>query len=770
METTATYKISGMHCAACAGNIEKNLGKTGGVGKASVNYGTESLNVTFDTDKMSPQGLADEIALMGYTLVIPKEDSSSSTSPLPDMKAEKRAEMETLRRETLISMPLIAVSAGIMAWEVFGETGILPPPNAVWEGFFHHLLPLMATCMLFVVGVSYLKGLYRFLRHGVASMDALIGLGTVTAYVYSFVLTAFEDSLRGFLNVGHSYYDVAIVVIGFITLGRYLEARAKLKTGDAIEKLLGLQAKTALVLQDGRENEVAADQVKPGDVIIVKPGMKIPVDGVIVGGASHIDESMVTGEPMPAARTTGDAVIGGTLNTTGSFNFRATKTGADTLLAHIIRMVETAQSSKAPIQALADRISAVFVPTVLVTAFVSLAAWLFFGHEALGFAAALSHGLTSFVGVLVIACPCALGLATPTAIIVGVGKGARNGILVKDAATLENLTHIDTVLLDKTGTLTKGKPELVGLEAKSISENDALSILAALETLSGHPIAHAIVTAAGERGLELKAVSEFEALQGRGLKGTLDGMEYFAGNARLLAELGLSADAAVVEAGTTQGKTPVFLATKKELLALAWVADAVKPEAKQAVADLQALGLDVMMLTGDNKNTGRYIADLVGIRTVIAEALPQDKLEHVKKLQQQGRHVAMAGDGINDAPALAQADVGIAMGSGADVAIDTAGITLLHGDITKLVKSVHLSRQTMRAIRQNLFWAFAFNIIGIPLAAGAFYPVLGWALSPVFAGAAMAFSSVAVVSNSLRLKFRNFPSSHAEYPELPGSV
>jgi heavy metal translocating P-type ATPase len=416
-------------------------------------------------------------------------------------------------------------------------------------------------------------------------------------------------------------------------------------------------------------------------------------------------------------------------------------------------MVEAAQGSKAPIQALADKVAAIFVPAVLVIAFASLAAWLVFGYAAMGFSSALSHALTAFVGVLVIACPCALGLATPTAIIVSVGKGARNGILVKDAATLENLTRVDTVVVDKTGTLTQGRPALAGIEARSVTEDAALSILATLESQSEHPVAHAIMVAARERGLALKTVSGFEVLQGRGVKAILDGAEYFAGNARLVSELGLPGSA--TEGGTAQGKTPVFLATKKEVLALAWVADTVKPEAKQAVADLHALGLDVVMLTGDSRNTGRYIADLVGIKNVFAEVLPQDKLEHVRALQKQGRRVAMAGDGINDAPALAQADVGIAMGSGADVAIDTAGITLLHGDIARLVKSVRLARQMMRGIRQNLFWAFAFNIVGIPLAAGVFYPVTGWTLSPVFAGAAMAFSSVAVVSNSLRLKFRS---------------
>lgn len=741
MKTSAAYQVKGMHCASCAAIIEKRLGKMAGVSEASVNYSAERLNISFDTEQTNPQALAGELKPLGYEMVLQEKQAAPSAA-----KEDKLAEINALRGKVLAVMPLVAVSAFIMGWDIFAGFGVVAPQNETLKEFFHHLLPLMATYTLFVTGQPYLKGLYHFLRHGAAGMDALIGLGTGTAYIYSFILTAFEEPLRSQVNVDHVYYDVTIVVIGFITLGKFLEARARVRTGDAIEKLLGLQAKTALVIRDGREIEVAIDQVVPDDVIVIKPGMKIPVDGVVVSGASHIDEALVTGEPMPIAKTVGDSVISGTMNTTGSFTFRATKIGADTLLASIIRMVESAQGSKAPIQSLADRLAAIFVPVVLVIAFISLAGWLLLGHS-------LTLGLTAFVGVLVIACPCALGLATPTAIIVGVGKGAQNGILVKDAATLENLAAVNTIVVDKTGTLTKGKPELVGMDVyNKMTESEALSILTALENLSEHPIAHAITKAAAARGTKTYVAEKFEIIKGKGLKGIIKGTAYYAGNATLMAEMNLAAGD--IEDGTAQGKTPVFLATEKEILALAWVADAVKLEAKQAVTDLQSLGLDVVMLTGDNKNTARYIAGLTGIKTVLAEVLPQDKLVHIKTLQQQGRRVVMAGDGVNDAPALAQADVGIAMSTGTDVAIDTAGITLLHGDIAKLAKAIRLSRQTMRGIKQNLFWAFAFNLVGIPLAAGAFYPVLGWMLSPVFAGMAMAFSSVAVVSNSLRLKFK----------------
>ncbi|MEK7113880.1 MAG: copper-translocating P-type ATPase, partial [Patescibacteria group bacterium] len=528
-------------------------------------------------------------------------------------------------------------------------------------------------------------------------MDTLIGIGTTAAFLYSFAVTAFEETLRPFINVDYQYYDVTIVVITFIALGKYLEARSKIKTGDAIEKLLNLQAKTALVIRDGKEVEISVNDVKHGDLIIVKPGAKIPVDGIITDGSSFIDESMVTGEPMPVQKKTGDMVVSGTINTSGSFTFKATKVGSETLLAQIIKMVEDAQGSKAPIQALADKISSIFVPIVLVIAFLTLGAWLIVGSQYLGFSQALSFGLVSFVGILVIACPCALGLATPTAIIVGVGKGAKEGILIKDAATLEKLHKVDTVIVDKTGTITIGKPTLVDIQNLSnLKDDELVSILASLEKKSEHPIAHAIVNYAQEKKILISDVSNFEGIQGKGLKGTIKGSEYFVGNAKLMKELGVAFDASKIEQFTAQGKTPVILATKEKVMGFVMVADEIKPESKQAVANLHKLGIKVVMLTGDDERAAKYMASLVGIDDVVAHVLPQDKLAKIKELQSQGRVVAMAGDGVNDAPALAQADVGIAMGTGTDVAIESAGITLLGGDISKLVKAIKLSKMTMR--------------------------------------------------------------------------
>ncbi|MEI7709499.1 MAG: copper-translocating P-type ATPase, partial [bacterium] len=641
----------------------------------------------------------------------------------------------------------------IMGWDILAQYHAVPAMSYTLKEFFHHLLPLMATYTLFVVGKPYLLGLYRFLRYGKANMDTLIGIGTVAAYLYSFVITAFEQSLAPYINVAHTYYDVTIVVITFIALGKYLEARSKIKTGDAIEKLLNLQAKTALVVRDGKEMEISVNEVKHGDLIIVKPGVKIPVDGTITEGSSYVDESMVTGEPMPAQKKVGDSVVAGTINTSGSFTFKATKVGSETLLAQIIKMVEEAQGSKAPIQALADKISSVFVPIVLVIAFLSLGTWLLFGTGSLGFSQALSNGLVSFVGVLVIACPCALGLATPTAIIVGVGKGAKEGILIKDAATLEKLHKVDTVIVDKTGTITIGKPTLVDIENLSSLKNEELiSILATLERKSEHPIAHAIMNYAQEKNISVAEVSNFESIQGKGLKGNIDGTFYYVGNAKLVKDLGIVFEASKIDQFTSQGKTPVILSTKEKVLGFVMVADEVKVESKQAVTDLHKLGIKVVMLTGDDERAAKYMASLVGIDDVVAHVMPEDKLQKIKELQLQGRIVAMAGDGVNDAPALAQADVGIAMGTGTDVAIESAGIMLLGGDISKLVKAIKLSKMTMRGIKQNLFWAFIYNIVGIPLAAGAFYPFFGWLLNPVFAGLAMAFSSVSVVTNSLRIK------------------
>ena len=760
---TQTYKVKGMHCASCSSVIEKTFKKVEGVHSVEVNYGTEKAKISFDSSKTNPNNLSKHIESLGYSLDVPvtaeemgmSESEHSAHLGLNQSKKEKLAEVTDMRSKVISAIPLAIFASLMMGWDILAQYNVVPMMNNTLKEFFHHLLPIFATYILFVIGKPYLLGFYRFLRYGKANMDTLIGIGTVAAFLYSFTVSAFEDVLRPFINVDYQYYDVTIVVITFIALGKYLEARSKIKTGDAIEKLLNLQAKTALVIRNGNEIEISVNDVKHGDLIVVKPGAKIPVDGTITEGSSFIDESMVTGEPMPSQKKIGDSVVSGTINTSGSFIFKATKVGSETLLAQIIKMVEDAQGSKAPIQALADKISAVFVPIVLVIAFLTLGVWLIVGSQYIGFAQALSFGLVSFVGVLVIACPCALGLATPTAIIVGVGKGAKEGILIKDAATLEKLHKVNTVVVDKTGTLTRGKPTLVDIQNLSTFKNEEfVSILASLEKKSEHPIAHAIVNYAEEKNISISSILDFEGIQGKGLKGKVNNTEYFVGNVRLINDLDISFDTSKLEEFTAQGKTPVIFATKEKVLGFVMVADEIKEESIHAIKDLHALGIKVVMLTGDDEKAARYIGSLVGIDDVVAQVLPQDKLTKIKELQLQGNIVAMAGDGVNDAPALAQADVGIAMGTGTDVAIESAGITLLGGDISKLVKAIHLSKITMRGIKQNLFWAFIYNIIGIPLAAGVLYPFFGWLLNPVFAGFAMAMSSVSVVSNSLRIKVK----------------
>lgn len=760
MNEPKKYNIKGMHCASCASIIEKTLKKEDGVNSVEVNFGTETAKISHDESKISSHELSKKIEPLGYSLVLPtagemgmSESEHAEHLGLTQSKQEKLAEIKDMKTKVLSAIPLAVISIIIMGWDIFSQYNLLPEMNGAMKEFTRLLLPVIATYTLFVVGKPYLLGFYRFLRHGKANMDTLIGIGTSAAYLYSFAILAFSSVLKQYINVDQTYFDVTIIVITFIALGKYLEARSKIKTGDAIEKLLNLQAKTALVIRDGKEIEISVNDVVHGDLIVIKPGMKIPVDGIITEGTSFVDESMVTGELMPAQRKIDDNVVAGTINTNGSFTFRATKIGSETLLAHIIKMVEEAQGSKAPIQALADKVSSIFVPIVLVIAFLTLGSWLIFGSGVLGFSQALSFGLVSFVGVLVIACPCALGLATPTAIIVGVGKGAKEGILIKDAATLEKLHKVDTVVVDKTGTITIGKPILVDMiNLSNLDDGKLISILASLESKSEHPIAYAIMNYAKEKNINTKKISNFESIQGKGLKGLVGGEEYFVGNIKLVEDLGINFDASKVEQYTAQGKTPVILVTKEKVLCFVMIGDEIKAESKKAVNDLHKLGIRVVMLTGDEERSAKFIASLVLIDEVVAHVLPQNKLEKIKELQSQGRVVAMAGDGVNDAPALAQADVGIAMSTGTDVAIESAGITLLGGDISKLVKAIKLSKITMRGIKQNLFWAFFYNIIGIPLAAGVFYPIFGWLLNPVFAGLAMAFSSVSVVSNSLRIK------------------
>jgi Cu2+-exporting ATPase/Cu+-exporting ATPase len=736
-----TYKIKGMHCASCASIIEKTFSKTIGVVSSEVNYGTESGKISFDEAKISEKQLSEKVEKLGYSLIIPKAEEVREAGK-NEGKKEKLMELKEMRNKVLSAIPLAIISIFIMGWDIFSQLKWVAEMPLVWEEFFHHLLPIMATYTLFVVGKPYLLGVYRFLRYGKANMDTLIGIGTSVAFIYSFIVSAFEETLlESFTNISGTYFDVTIVVITFIALGKYLEARSKIKTGDAIEKLIGLQAKTALLWRDNQEIEIPISEVKIGDIIIVKPGMKIPVDGQIIEGQSAIDESMITGESIPVDKKVGDTVVGATINKQGSFKFKATKIGSDTVLAQIIKMVEEAQGSKAPIQALADKISSIFVPIVLVIAVLTLVVWSVLGLPSLG--------LISFVGILVIACPCALGLATPTAIIVGVGKGAQYGILVKSAESLEKLSKVTTIVFDKTGTITKGEPTVTDVVVldKSLDRKNLLQLAGSLENHSEHPLAQAVVKQAKAEKIDLDSVNNFRALEGVGVRGEIAGSIIDISKPQKE-----DLDNAEIISLQSQGKTVVVVLKNNARIGLLALADTIKDEAVHAIKDLHKRGLETIMLTGDNKLAAKHIADLAGIDQVIAEVLPSEKALKVKELQAQGKIVAMIGDGINDAPALVQADIGMAMATGTDVAIESAGITLLGGDILKVAQAVVLAKATMRTVKQNLFWAFIYNVVGIPIAAGALYPIWGILLNPIFAGLAMAGSSVSVVSNSLRLK------------------
>ncbi|MBN1299519.1 MAG: copper-translocating P-type ATPase [Actinobacteria bacterium] len=775
-----TIPVKGMTCASCAATIEKLIKKMPGVKDVSVNFATEKMTVEFSPDAVSLGEMNEIIKKFGYEadISLGKEDFGKlpsadkkiiSECPAPlrqpsgAAEQEKQSQLRAQRNRVLFVMPVAVIVFALMMWEIAAAANNKITPFLIPHGIYSSVLLIISTIILFWIGQPFLKGIINFIRYGAANMDTLVGIGTLSAYTYSAVIVLFP-SVKSILALPDvHYFDVTVVVIGFIYLGKYLESRSKLKTADAIEKLLNLQAKTAIVIRNGKEQEVAVTELFAGDIIMVRPGGKIPVDGVIVEGVTAIDESMLTGESIPADKTKSDKVFSGTINKYGSFKFKATKIGQETLLAQIIKMVEEAQGSRAPIQRLADKISAVFVPVVLGIAVAALIVWLALGSRFMPLNQAFRFGLLSFVGVLVIACPCALGLATPTAIIVGVGKGAQNGILIKNAESLEKLHKISTLVIDKTGTITKGKPEVTDyLEADggqiknntgdTANENN-LRILASLEKNSEHPVAQAIVEKAMNRGLKTGKIDNFRNFEGMGIKGDFKGITYYAGNANLMDELKIPYSRTIIEKLASQGKTPVFFSNEKSLLAIVAVADKLKENSPAAIEKLHRLGIKTVMLSGDNVNTAEYIAGLAGVDKVFAQVLPQDKAEKIKELQRQGERVAMAGDGINDAPALASADVGIAMGTGADAAIESADITLLAGDISKIPQAIMLSRKTMRTIRQNLFWAFIYNIIGIPLAAGVFYPLWGILLNPVFAGLAMALSSVSVVSNSLRLKF-----------------
>jgi Cu+-exporting ATPase len=732
-----TLPVKGMHCASCVSKVETALAGVPGVVQASVNLATEKATVALAPGRVTVADLRTAVRAAGYE--IPEEISVDAGTPDREREARDR-ENRLLRLKFLIGAALtLPVLLGSFPQ-------LFPWVPAAFQSAWVQLA--LTTPVQFWVGWQFHRGFWSDAIHRSASMNSLVSIGTNAAYFFSVAVTLWPHT---FMRLGAmTYYDTAGVLMTLIVLGRWLEARARGRTSEAIRRLMALAPGTARVIRGAEELDVPVADVVVGDLLRVRPGDRIPVDGEVVDGASSVDESMLTGESMPVEKREGSRVIGGSVNRTGSFTFRATRIGKDTVLAQIIRLVEEAQGSKAPIQRLADQVSAVFVPIVLVVAALTFGIWWLWGPQP-----AFLFALTNFVAVLVIACPCAMGLATPTAIMVGTGKGAEHGVLIKSAEALELLHKARTVVLDKTGTLTIGRPVVTDVvPAPGMGADDLLALTAAAEQGSEHPLGEAIVARAKERGLGLPPVSDFKAVPGHGIEARAAGQRLLLGNARLLLERGvrLGELEAAARRLTEEGKTAVYAALDGTVAGVIAVADVLKPEARETVSALHEMGIEVVMLTGDNRLTGEAIARQVGIDRVLAEVLPEDKAREIKRLQEEGRLVAMVGDGINDAPALAQADVGIAMGSGTDVAMEAADVTLMRGDLRGLVTAIQLSRKTIRVIRENLVWAFGYNVVLIPVAAGVLYPLWGILLSPILAGAAMAFSSVSVVMNSLRLK------------------
>ena len=750
--TRVDLPVVGMHCAACAVRIEGALGQAPGVAKAAVNFATGRATVEYDPAATAPTNLRDVVRGAGYDAVLPQDGHHAGG--VSDVEEQARAADYRRTRLKFVVSAALTVPVAVLGMGGHVVPALAPLLNFSGRAWVELAL---ATPVLFWAGWEFFSGAWAAARHRAADMNTLVAIGTLSAYAYSVVATL----TPGWLAVGASsdhaghggpapagvYYEVAAVIVTRILLGRLLEARARSRTGGAIRALVGLSPKTARVERDGAEVDAPLAEVRVGDVVRVRPGEKVPVDGTVLDGTSAVDESMLTGEPLPVTKSPGDPVIGATVNTTGSFRLKATKVGADTVLQQIVRLVQEAQGSKAPIQKLADTVSGYFVPAVLCVAVLTFVVWFNLAPPE----SRLTFALLTFVSVLIIACPCALGLATPTAVMVGTGRGAQSGILIKGGEPLEAAGRLNTVVLDKTGTVTEGKPAVTEVVAAGVSEADLIRLAAAAEGPSEHPLARAVIAAAQSRGLSVPPATAFEADPGHGLAATVEGRTVLVGNARLLTSRNVMFDAAAVERAAAAGRTTLLVAVDGTFAGLLAVADPVKPTSKAAVGRLHAMGLEVVLLTGDNRGTAEAVARAVGIDRVLAEVLPDGKAAEVKKLRDAGKVVAMVGDGINDAPALAAADIGIAMGTGTDVAIEAADVTLVKGDLSGVASSIELSRATMRTIRQNLFFAFAYNVLGIPVAAGVLYPLTGWLLSPILASAAMALSSVSVVANALRL-------------------
>ncbi|MBC7363818.1 MAG: copper-translocating P-type ATPase, partial [Candidatus Aminicenantes bacterium] len=735
------WPVSGLHCASCVSRIENNLSRHKGVIKARASLASSRVVVEFIPGEINPQEIKEIIAGLGYQVL---EPSSEETK---EMAADKLAERElqALRRKLHLG--------GILAFFIFlGNMKRLFPWVPDWLQN-HYLLFIMATVVQFYIGRNFLYRAWKLLLHRATDMNTLVSVGTLSAYMYSTAATFFPRWFEGAGIRPELYFDTSAVIIVLVLLGRYLEARAKKKTITSIQKLIQLQAKKATVVRDGQEIEVPASQVVVGDVLVVRPGERIPVDGLVIEGRTSVDESLLTGESIPVFKEVGDSVIGGTINGTGYFKFKATRVGRETMLAQIIKVVQEAQSSKAPVQRLADRLAGYFVPVVIVMAVLTFIIWLKFGPQP-----AFTRALLSFVSVLIVACPCALGLATPTAIIVGSGKAAENGILIRNGEALEIAGKVNVVCFDKTGTLTHGRPEVTEIVSFSeLEERELLRLAASAEKGSEHPLAAAVLKKATDTRLSLSDPEEFTAIEGLGIRARVGKKEILLGNLRFLEMSAIMLEAKVlkqVEDLEKQGKTILLLADKNQnqVMGLIAVADRLKEEAPAVIEELKKMGLKTVLLTGDNPKTAEALAQQAGMEQVFSSLLPSEKLEIIRTFQRQQMSVAMVGDGLNDAPALAQADVGLALSTGTDVALETADITLLGGDLSRVVRALRLSRQTIRTIKQNLFWAFFYNLVALPVAAGVLYPFFHLQLNPMLASLAMAFSSVSVVTNSLRLR------------------
>ena len=732
-----TFKVEGMSCSACANRVERITKKIDGVESANVNFATEKLTVRVDAEKVRYSDIKLAVDKAGFKL-IKEEDQIKEVSKKKD---ESKILLNRFIFSLIFTVPLLIISMGHMVG--------MPLPSIIEpmkNPLNFALVQLVLTIPVMVAGYKFYKIGYKNLFKLSPNMDSLIAIGTSAAVAYG--LFAIYKILNGETHYAmHLYFESAVVILTLITLGKYLEAVSKGKTSEAIKKLMGLAPKTATIIKNGKEVSIPIEEVIVGDIILVKPGEKLPVDGEIIEGSTSIDESMLTGESIPVEKNIGSTVIGASINKAGFIKYKATKVGKDTALAQIVKLVEEAQGTKAPIAKMADIIAAYFVPTVMALAIIAAVGWLIAGESTV-------FALTIFISVLVIACPCALGLATPTAIMVGTGKGAENGVLIKGGEALETTYKIDTIVFDKTGTITEGKPKVTDIICNGIKEEEVLVLAASAEKGSEHPLGEAIVREAEDRSLEFKSLEHFKAVPGHGIEVTIEGKDILLGNKKLMIENNINIESLHVESDrlATEGKTPMYIAINNKLSGIIAVADTVKENSKAAIEELKKMNVNVAMITGDNKKTAEAIAKSVGIDIVLAEVLPEDKANEVKKLQKQNRKVAMVGDGINDAPALVQADVGIAIGSGTDVAIESADIVLMKSDLKDVVTAIRLSKATIKNIKENLFWAFGYNVLGIPVAMGVLHIFGGLLLNPMIAAAAMSFSSVSVLLNALRLK------------------